>query len=303
MVMASPAWNSPLQQSLVRFDDIELLPLTAALTLGLCTFFGFTEAPFAIISQLALIFVLFRPAYLSRVELWLVLAFTATGVLIYDWSVFDNHKYLLVYWLWVMTFAAYAAPMGLAEKVLTTHARFFLIFVFLAAACQKIMSPSYMSGEMFEIRLLFDRRFAAFGNLIGIGQDVHSAVRLEMASLKSVLSVYPDNSRVISSTDWVRTVAVAITWYDLVIQLAIGLLFLPARKVTDAVGHALLLFFIYTTYLPAPVFGFGWQLTIWGLTLALVGNGNKTMLPKFYFGAFAAILIYQLPWREWVITS
>ena len=38
----------------------------------------------------------------------------------------------------------------------------------------------------------------------------------------------------------------------------------------DRIGHLCLLFFIYTTYLPAPVFGFGWLLSILGFALALL---------------------------------
>ena len=60
-------------------------------------------------------------------------------------------------------------------------------------------------------------------------------------------------------------------------------------------AHIFLLFFIFTTYLPAPVFGFGWILGIMGFALA------KDRFPKIataYVVCFFAILLYQLPWRE-----
>jgi hypothetical protein len=275
------------------------LTVAAALTLALCTFFGFTEALFVIASQLALIAVLVRPDFLVRLELWLVLAIAGTLVLISDWSVFDNHKYLLVYWLWVMTIAAYAQRDGLAEPVLTSHARFFLVFIFLMAAAQKMLSPTYMSGEMFEIKLLLDRRFAAFAQLIGIDPDTLAKVRLEIASLRSPLSVFPDNARVLSSNDLIRTAAQWITWYDLLIQIAIGAFFLFRSAVLDRLGHLCLLFFIYTTYLPAPVFGFGWLLSILGFILAR--KSEKPWIVDLYLASFVAIMLYQLPWREWVV--
>ncbi len=275
------------------------LTVAAALTLALCTFFGFTEALFVIASQLALIAVLVRTDFLVRLELWLVLAIAGTLVLISDWSVFDNHKYLLVYWLWVMTIAAYAQRDGLAEPVLTSHARFFLVFIFLMAAAQKMLSPTYMSGEMFEIKLLLDRRFAAFAQLIGIDPDTLAKVRLEIASLRSPLSVFPDNARVLSSNDLIRTAAQWITWYDLLIQIAIGAFFLFRSAVLDRLGHLCLLFFIYTTYLPAPVFGFGWLLSILGFILAR--KSEKPWIVNLYLASFVAIMLYQLPWREWVV--
>lgn len=275
------------------------MTVAAALTLALCTFFGFTEALFVIASQLALIAVLVRPDFLVRLELWLVLAIAGTLVLISDWSVFDNHKYLLVYWLWVMTIAAYAQRDGLAEPVLTSHARFFLVFIFLMAAAQKMLSPTYMSGEMFEIKLLLDRRFAAFAQLIGIDPDTLAKVRLEIASLRSPLSVFPENARVLSSNDLIRTAAQWITWYDLLIQIAIGAFFMFRSAVLDRLGHLCLLFFIYTTYLPAPVFGFGWLLSIQGFILTR--KSEKPWIVNLYLASFVAIMLYQLPWRDWVV--
>jgi hypothetical protein len=277
----------------------DILPSVCALTLCLCTFFGFQEALFAIVAQVSLIAVLVRPDLLTRVELWLVIAVSATVVLVSDWSVFDNHKYLLVYWLWVVAIATYAQSYSLAEDVLVWHARIFLIFIFLIAAAQKVLSPTYMSGEMFELKLLLDSRFAAFAKLAGIDPEVLAKVSLEVASLRSPLTVFPDNTRLISSNDYVREVALVITWYDLIVQVAIGALFVPARKWADRAGHLLLLFFIYTTYIPAPVFGFGWLLALLGYTLS---RKNETpFIQNLYLVSFVAILLYQMPWREWVV--
>lgn len=277
----------------------ELLPSICALTMCLCTFFGFTEALFAIVAQVALIAVLVRPDLLTRCELWLVLAVSATAVLISDWSVFDNHKYLLTYWLWVVAIATYAQQFDMGQSVLTWHARLFLVFIFLMAAVQKMASPTYMSGEMFEIKLLLDSRFAAFAQLAGIDPELLSKVHLELSSLRSPLTEFPDNARLISSNDHVRWVALAITWYDLLIQIAIGALFVPARKWADRAAHVLLLFFIFTTYVPAPVFGFGWLLAILGYTLAR--ERESPLIVNLYMASFVAILLYQLPWREWVV--
>lgn len=284
------------------FDQLrrrDTLSNVCALTLCLCTFFGFKDAIFAIIAQVALIAVLCNREFLTRWELWLAIALSATGVLIYDWSVSDNHKYLLVYWLWVVTIAAYAQRYDLADKILESHARFFLVFIFLMAAIQKMLSGTYMSGAMFEMKLLLDARFAAFAHLAGIDAGTLAKVDLELATLRSPLAVFPDNARLISSTDYVRTVAQAITWYDLLIQIAIGALFLPARKITDKAAHIALLFFIFTTYIPAPVFGFGWLLSILGFALAR--KIESPIISNAYLASFVAILLYQLPWREWVL--
>jgi hypothetical protein len=87
--------------------------------------------------------------------------------------------------------------------------------------------------------------------------------------------------------------------YDVYVQLAIGLLFIPRRYWTDLAGHILLLFFVFTTYLPAPVFGFGWTMSMLGLITAF---HRINSLIYWYFAAFLAVLVYQVPWREWVLS-
>jgi hypothetical protein len=116
--------------------------------------------------------------------------------------------------------------------------------------------------------------------------------------LKSPMSVVENNELIFPSNDRVNLIARLITWYDIYVQFAIGLFFLPNRRITDILGHAFLLFFIFTTYLPAPVFGFGWTLAILGFILA---RSRFKHLPVLYLAAFVAILLYQAPWREWVL--
>src|SRR5690606_36454416 len=96
-------------------------------------FFGFEAATFKITVQVALLIVLFQPALLRNPWLWSILAASATYALVRDWSVADNHKYLLVYWLWVMAFVFGFPDEDDRERVIVANARFFLIFIFLAA--------------------------------------------------------------------------------------------------------------------------------------------------------------------------
>ena len=92
--------------------------------------------------------------------------------------------------------------------------------------------------------------------------------------------------------------ALVITWYDLLVQIMIGILLIPSRRVTDILAHVALLFFILTTYLPAPVFGFGWTIAILGFTLA---RASFPLLAMGYLAACVAVLAYQTPWQEWVL--
>lgn len=283
-------------QSYLR--DLNLLGLASALTLFLVIVFGFEHWITKIIANALFVAALVFPALLRHHLFWLILALSSSIALAADWYVSDNHKYLLVYWLWVMWISHLQPSRDEAENVLRWHARFFLIFIFLVAAAQKFFSPTYMSGEMFELKLLLDGRFQAFGHLIGIDRAVSDeALKLTLV-LRSPLSEVEGNALILNSTDWTAQVAKLITWYDLFIQIAIGLLFIPKRYHTDLAGHALLLFFIFTTYLPAPVFGFGWTIAILGLVTAF---NRINSLVYLYFAAFFGILCYQVPWREWVL--
>ena len=289
-----------------RLDDlvaalhrIPLVDAVAALTLFLVVIWGF-QAPLARLAmQIALIGVLLRPALLRSPHLWGLLSIVNTMALLQDWASADNHKYLLVYWLYVVTLATAVKDEKLAQSLLTWHARFFIVFVFLVAALQKTFSPTYMSGEMFELKLLLDERFKAFGHLLGFDKSLADAARLTIARLKSPLTEFEGNAVLLPANDLSRRLALLITWYDLLVQFAIGLLFVPARKVTDRIGHVVLLFFIFTTYLPAPVFGFGWTLSIYGF---VVSRDRFPLISLGYAGAFVAVLAYQAPWRDWVLS-
>lgn len=278
---------------------LSLVQFIAGATLFLLVYWGFNNSLARIAVQLALLTVVLRPALLESRVLWVILSIVNTIALVDGWVSADNHKYLTVYWVYVVTLAVSVQSRQLGEAILAWHGRFFLVFVFCVAALQKTFSPTYMSGEMFEMRLLIDERFKAFGHLFGLDRAVSDAAFDLSAQLRNPLTEFEGNAVTLPSTDKVRMLGLVITWYDLLIQYAIGLIFLPARAITDRIGHYLLLFFIVATYLPAPVFGFGWLLAIFGLCL------SWKKYPLFniaYTASFVLILLYQLPWRAWVLT-
>ena len=241
-------------------DCIPLFDAVAALTLFLAVIFGFEDATFKIPSQFALMVVLLRPDTLHNAWLWVILALIGTLVLGNTWYVADNHKFLLVYWLWVVAIASCYDAEADKNRLLLINARFFLIFIFLAAVVHKVVSSSYMSGEMFETRLLLDDRFKAFAHLFGIDKSVTDAALFNYRTLQNPFTEVENNELLLPASDRSRLLALVITWYDLLVQIFIGVLFIPGCRFTDFLAHGVLLFFIVTTYLPAPVFGFGWIL-------------------------------------------
>lgn len=278
----------------------DLVEIVSLLSLFLAVIFAFDHWLFYIAARFCFFLFLLRPKAIRSPFFWLTLALSATVVIIGDWHGLDNHKYLLLYWLWILFICHLFAEPELERRTLLFNARFFLCFIFLAAAAQKLTSPTYRSGEMFEYHLYVDSRFTAFDKLVGIDPSVPDAVQKKIALFRTAYSKLVDNELELPSSDRARTVGLVMTWWDASIQALIGLLFLLRLRATDKAAHILLLFFIFTTYLPAPVFGFGWILAIMGLTLA---KASFPRIASAYTISFVAIMLYQLPWREWVLAT
>lgn len=280
--------------------NLDLIQTISVLTLVSAIIFQFDHWLFRIVSGICFLIFALRPSALRRPQFWFALALAGTITIILTWEQVDNHKYLLVYWTWVLFIVHLLNQPDQQKRILLFNARFFLCLIFLAASAQKLSSPSYRSGEMFEHYLYVDPRFAAFGKLIGIHPEVGDAVTRQMHFLRSPFADVDGNDIHVQGSDRARMAAVAMTWWDLGLQLTIGALLLIRKPRSDEIAHVLLLFFIFTTYIPAPVFGFGWIVGIMGFTLA------KDKFPRItaaYIICFFAILLYQLPWRDWVLKS
>ncbi len=278
--------------------NLDLVQTVSLLTLVLTVILGFDYWVFRAVAQICLLTFVLHPPSIRSPLLWLALALAGTITTIVGWERIDNHKYLLDYWLWVLFIVHLFSQLEQQRRILLFSARFFLCLIFLAASAQKLSSHSYRSGEMFEYYLYVDTRFKAFGKLIGIDPSAPDAVKRRIMFLRSPFAEVEGNEVHIVGSDRARVAALTMTWWDVSFQLLIGALLLLRRVRADEIAHILLLFFIFTTYLPAPVFGFGWILAIMGFTLA------KDAFPKIataYVVCFFAILLYQLPWREWVL--
>jgi len=268
------------------------------LTLFLAVVFPFTWWPYSLVSKVALLTVLLFPSAVRTSVLWGVMAATATVTVAREWDLADNHKYLLCYWLWVMCISHIPKDREFQDRIIRFNARFFLIFIFLGAALQKFLSTTYMSGAMFEMELLLDQRFHAFSHLVGVDSALAQESVRRLLLLQNPYVQVADNYIRLVSDDHVHRVATLVTLYDLYVQVAIGALLIFCRRATDIAAHILLLFFILTTYIPAPVFGFGVTLGVMGFALA---QERFQRISGAYLLSIVAVLAYELPWRDWVL--
>jgi hypothetical protein len=285
-------------QLAARLETLRLGDTVPYLTLFLAAIFPFLWWPFVLVSRVALLIVLLFPSAARSAVLWGILATTATVTVTHEWDLADNHKYLLCYWLWVMCISHIPKDRAFQDRIIRFNARFFLIFIFLGAALQKFFSSTYTSGAMFELELLLDPRFRAFAHLVGIDAELAKESLSRLMLLRNPYVQVADNYIRLASDDYIHRVAALVTLYDLYVQFAIGALLLFCRRSTDITAHILLLFFILTTYIPAPVFGFGITLCVMGFALA---KERFQLISGAYLAAIVAVVIYQVPWRDWVL--
>lgn len=269
--------------------------VAAGLTVLLTLFFPFEAWYFQIAAQLlAVVFVLHRPAAGSPLY-WYLLALFGSFAIIEHWYPVDNHKYLLVYWLWGLVAAAFFANADDRDLILRRTARFMICFIMLGAVVQKAISGSYLDSTMFEVILLTDPRFD--GLLAVLGVDRHD-LALSQALYNDLMAPVPiiaDGVAVLPADGRLKAIAVAFTWLDYAIQLTVGVLFLLPGERMERLAHLALVIFILFIYFVAPVLGFGWLIAVLGIAL------THNRFPRFalgYLACFIVLISYQIPWSE-----
>lgn len=217
---------------------------------------------------------------------WLVLlavyVFGVRGVVL----LIDNHEFLLAYWLLALGLSR------LLEKPVTglaTSSRLLIGLAFAFATLWKLVSPEYMSGDMFHSLLLFDPRFVGIASAFGGLPLAHGLENYE--TFETVLAVGDGSvTTPVRDAPGVRTVALGMTVLTVAIEGLIAACFLaPPTSGLGRARHVALLFFLFTTYVLAPVIGFGWLLIALGLAQAPLDR-HRWMLPAFG-AAFVLVVV------------
>lgn len=269
-----------------RFDLS--LALTLLLLLLYSHHYWYIQIPLSVIAITGLIF----PHLRTSPVLWAAATFIVAVGTYTNWYTVDNHKYLLTYWC-VAIFCALLTrdPEQTAEKA----ARCLIGLVFLFAVMQKTISDNFLNSAFFYYELLLDERFSALAKYVGGISDQTNA--LNMAARRALVNYDSTLTEVhLVGTENAATLAVFITWWNYLIQVIIGIMFLALRSTwLSSMRDAWLLVFLFTTYLFAPVIGFGWVLAIMGIAQTEI---QRTKLRVLYVAAFLFLQIYRVPWGE-----
>ncbi|MCO5186404.1 MAG: hypothetical protein M9965_20985 [Anaerolineae bacterium] len=198
-------------------------------------------------------------AYWLVIVLLLWLSAHSSSYLILD-------EYLLGLLWCVAIFLALLTPDP--DHYLAFNARILLGLLFLVTVIQKLASPGFADGGMFEASLLFDPRFRPITELF-MGDAT-----IDANGLAARLLLYFNNplrESVLESTETLATAAKMLTWWTIGIELIIAVMFLWPKRGRLAWKRVMqwrdipLLIFLATTYPIAIVWQFSWLLSTFGV--------------------------------------
>jgi hypothetical protein len=228
---------------------------------------------------------LLHPPAIHRPAFWFGLVAVLSVGLVRLWYEIDNHQYLITYWCFAIGVTRLAAE---PERALALNARLLVGLAFLLATIWKLATPEYVSGAFFEGLMLTDPRFADVARLAGAENLAAGQHALRDFSLLGD----PEAGVSLTSSARLAALAGAMTWWTVGIEALVAAAFLwPGRRGLPAVRDQLLVAFLATTYLLAPVVGFAWVLAAMGAAQTrLGGRGVLVYLAVFVLVKVAASL-------------
>jgi len=234
------------------------------------------------------------PAMLRSAWAWSAIAAMVAVRIADDWPLADNHVYLLGYWAFAIALSLRTLD---GEAALAFSSRWLVGLAFVFAVLWKAMlSPDFLDGRFFRVTLLTDPRFGGAAQLIG------GLTPGQLETNRKALQLLPAGAELLGPPAVVepaplRLLAMAATWGIVALESAVALaMLLPASTVGSSLRHVALLLFCGTTYLFAPVAGFGWLLLAMG-----AGQLDDTQVGfrRAYVAAFLVVIFYgEIPWAE-----
>lgn len=231
------------------------------------------------------------PSLSRRPWLWLGLAALTGWRVVSTWPLADNHAYLLAYWCLAVAIASRETD---PQPALAWSGRVLIGLVFTLAVLWKATSPDYLDARFFRVTLVTDERLASFSQLVG-GLDA-----AELRERRALLTRHVDGVPLAASTlkpesARFRAVAWAATLATFAGETLLALAFLwPLGRGPSRIRDPLLIGFCATTYLVAPVSGFGWLLIALGVAQTDPGRFRTRAA---YVGVFGLVYLYrEIPW-------
>jgi hypothetical protein len=275
--------------------DTQSLPLTVLrLTAVLLMLYGASSVGVqAILVILTGAMLVFDPLLRWRSVWWILVA-----VLVCDnvrqWSLIDNHKYLISYWA-VICAAWVSSSLGF-DRVATT-ARQLVGVVFVAAVAWKLVAGQYLSGLFFYFTFITDYRIARLGALlVGTGTGDVGLAREAVTVLADLGGA--GHTLVMPVSEGLALASIVMSYLTLAVEGAVGLLHLVPSGRVYWLRHASLLAFICCTYVLLPVVAFAFTLCVLGLSQVREGD---MWLKRTYVIVCGLVQLTQVPWQQLLV--
>ena len=278
-------------------DDLNIATLAMRLTAIIVVLHPvpawYLRAPLYSLGILVLVF----PKLLRTPLIWAGIALFLGAWVVRYWPSADNHLYLFTYWTLAIALALCSTR---TDWALAVSARWLIVAVFFWATLWKaVLSPDYMDGRFYRVRLLTDARFSQVVQFVGgMSAEEIEASRLYLQPPPQGI---PKNvsPRLVETRSFVRF-AMFLTWATVLLEAAVGLVFLlPWGRWTSMIRHGLLLTFCATAYAIAPVVGFGSLLLAMGVAQV---PENRSKLRFAYVGVFLLVRLYaEVPWTRFLL--
>ena len=203
----------------------------------------------------------------SSPALWFAIAMFVLAHDIVGWADVDNHKWLMGWWCVAVGMTA-LAPGNFQLKVIKINGRLLLGLCFAFATVWKLLSADYMDSTFFKSELLTDSRFRDAAHYVGgvEMEDLKENRKSRHGFRKSYRKdAEPLESVTLTSGDRIDALAIAMTWWTLFIEGLIAVVCLwPGDRLIAIIRSMVVLVFAATTYILAPVMGFGWMVIVMG---------------------------------------
>jgi hypothetical protein len=271
-------------------ENLDIFKVALGMTLVLLMLytnkFWYLNIPLTILCSAA---VLHPPLRVSP-NFWFIVTIIVAVGNYHNWYTIDNHQYLITYWCLAL-YCGLLTPNP--TQTIKITARLLIGLCFLFATLWKVISIDYLDGTFFHYSLLMDDRFS---NVAVLFRGLTSEAFLQNHQVFDELLKFDSLLHFIQLQDspqlfWLAKFA---TRWTIGIEGLIAIAFLwPAGSFISRWRDFPLLLFLLTTYLVAPVIGFGWVLIAMGLTQCTSTFKYTRLL---YLLAFFIIQIYLIPW-------
>ncbi|MGI9518897.1 MAG: hypothetical protein ACR2NP_17720 [Pirellulaceae bacterium] len=302
--------KTELQKSSSWLAQFRTFDLVAILTLALSIYLTFESQnffQFLILLQLLVVSIAW-PAFRRSCHLWLTVVLLWVPTLYYEWCNHEDHVYFAIYWCAVLGLATWRPAVVVAgklrqrsdskewhrdtEKFIRVSARWLIGLCFLFAFAWKLASPEFRDGSLFQYKLTCDNRFSETLAIYPGGMDVPTLLvnyekMHELRSPAAQVTAQP-----LQYTDRISWMSHAMTWWTILIEGLLAVAFLwPAGRRVNLVRNASLILFALSTYVIAPVMGYGFAFMILGFANT---ESHERKTRWTYFGALIILLLILL---------